>query len=84
MSIQRISQIGAALFFLVLISGCASGGGGSADGGGAVGRDSQCRWNPRSCMYDGQYESGESDYAEQEAKRLNQAQTLRLQRHFVK
>jgi hypothetical protein len=31
-------------------------------------------------MYEGQYEPGERDYAEQEARRLNQAQYAKLRR----
>jgi hypothetical protein len=31
-------------------------------------------------MYEGQYEPGERDYAEQEAKRLNQAASDKLRR----
>lgn len=78
MSIQRFSRIGASLVFVILISGCASGS------RGTVSRDGQCGWSPGSCMYDGAYEPGERDYAEQEARRLNQAQVQRLQRNFVK
>lgn len=80
MSIQRFSRIGAPLLFIILISGCASGSGSR----GTVNREGQCGWSPGNCMYDGAYEPGERDYAEQEARRLNQAQLQRLQRNFVK
>ncbi|MFA1682466.1 MULTISPECIES: hypothetical protein [Achromobacter] len=33
-----------------------------------------------SCLYDGKYEAGERDYAEDEAKRLNRAELDRLRR----
>lgn len=36
----------------------------------------QCTWNRDSCMYEGQYEPGEEEYAEKEARRLNKAQRL--------
>lgn len=40
----------------------------------------ECRLNPESCMYDGQYEAGEREYAEREARRLNKASAERLRR----
>ncbi|OZI74031.1 hypothetical protein [Bordetella genomosp. 12] len=43
---------------------------------------SECRWNRSKCLYDGQYEPGERDYAEQEARRLNLAEAARLRRAF--
>ncbi|WP_419761609.1 hypothetical protein [Achromobacter pulmonis] len=33
-----------------------------------------------SCIYEGKYEAGERDYAEDEAKRLNRAEMERLRR----
>jgi len=39
-----------------------------------------CRWNPRACIYEGSYERGERDYAEEEARRLNQAALRRMRR----
>src|SRR3546814_5179414 len=79
MSIRTLSRCGAALFFAALVSGCSvldfgsdsgprAGTASSSDGDGA------CRWNRSNCMHEGRYEPGERDYAEQEAKRLNQAQ----------
>ncbi|MFC0659377.1 hypothetical protein [Eoetvoesiella caeni] len=43
-------------------------------------RSSDCTWNRSSCLYEGKYEAGEEGYAEQEAKRLNQAQSAKLRR----
>ena len=43
-------------------------------------RSNECRWNRQSCIYEGRYESDERDYAEEEARRLNQAQAARLRR----
>ncbi len=40
----------------------------------------QCRLNPSSCMYEGSYESGEEQYAEQRAKELNQESLRKLKR----
>ncbi|CAM4237722.1 Uncharacterised protein [Bordetella pseudohinzii] len=44
----------------------------------------ECRWNRSKCLYDGKYEAGERDYAEQEARRLNLAEVERLRRAFGK
>lgn len=72
MSIQPLSRCGAALFLLALVSGCSSIGLGAKD------LRNECKWNRSSCMYEGSYEPNEGDYAEQEAKRLNKAQSERL------
>lgn len=74
MSIQTLSRYGVALFLVALVSGC------SLVGLGGSGRGDECKWNRSSCMYEGAYEPGEEGYAEQEAKRLNQAQSVRLRR----
>ncbi|AMG40484.2 hypothetical protein AL504_30825 [Achromobacter xylosoxidans] len=42
----------------------------------------ECRVSRSSCLYDGKYEVGERDYAEDEAKRLNRAELERLRRAF--
>ncbi len=68
MSIQTFSRCGVALFLVALVPGCSLVGLGESDRGGG-----ECQWNRSSCMYEGQYEPDERDYAEQEAKRLNQA-----------
>lgn len=59
-----------------LVSGCSLLGAGGSDAGPA--RHNECRWNPSSCMYEGSYEAGERDYAEEEARRLNQEQMEKL------
>lgn len=75
MSVQTLCRCGAALFFVLLASGCSTSSGH---------RDSllgnQCKWNPRSCDYAGPYDPGEKAYAEKEAARLNEAETARLRR----
>lgn len=40
----------------------------------------ECRLNRSACIYEGRYESGEKQYAEEEARRLNQASINRLRR----
>lgn len=79
MSIQTLSRCGVALFLVTLVSGCSLMGGGAGSG-----RTDECKWNRSACMYNGAYEPGEKDYAEQEAKRLNQAQSERLRRSSVR
>ncbi|WP_159078903.1 hypothetical protein [Orrella marina] len=61
---------------LVLIAGCSSIvpsflRGGSSD-------TNPCKVNPQSCIYRGQYEPGEREYAEREARRLNYQSMERL------
>lgn len=41
-----------------------------------------CAYNKNSCMYNGSYETGERQFAENEARRLNQAQLERLKRGY--
>lgn len=72
MSIQTLIRCGVALFLAALASGCASTHHGPSS------RSSACRLNPSSCMYNGQYEPGERGYAEDEAKKLNNAESRRL------
>lgn len=71
-----------ALGLAVLLSGCSVLGlGESADPGpGARASESECRQNRSKCMYEGSYEPGERNYAEQEAKRLNKAALERFRR----
>ncbi|HEX7385823.1 MAG TPA: hypothetical protein VF285_00925 [Castellaniella sp.] len=75
MAIQMVCRYGVVLFVVALMAGCASHP--RRSGQSAIGN--QCP-TQASCNYNGQYEPGERDYAEQEARRLNQQQTQRLQR----
>ena len=45
---------------------------------GATPVTNECRWNRSGCLYDGKYEAGEKEYAEEEAARLNRQQLERL------
>lgn len=80
MSMQVLSRCGAVLFFVVLVSGCSTSGAGDSQQTTISGRvvDDDCRWNRSSCLYEGSYETGERDYAEEEAKRLNRAASRKL------
>lgn len=93
MSIHMASRRVAALFFLALVAGCSStktSPGPSSTSPTTIKRSSSapaqvadaCKSNRRKCIYEGSYESGERDYAEQEAKRLNTAELERLRRAF--
>lgn len=77
MSVQTLCRCGAALFLVLLASGC-----GTSSSHGSSHRDTllgnQCKWNPRSCDYSGPYDPGERAYAEKEAARLNRAEAERL------
>ncbi|HLU02710.1 MAG TPA: hypothetical protein VKZ94_08095 [Advenella sp.] len=75
MSIETCSRCAIVLSLVVFIAGC-----GTADNKKPVAADlsNDCKWHRSSCLYEGSYEPGERDYAEQEAKRLNLAQTIRL------
>lgn len=85
MSIQMLSRCSVALFLIALISGCSSSGSSAAHGGSdqASVPSSECRWNRSKCMFEGSYEPGERDYAEAEAKRLNQAVSRKLRRRSI-
>lgn len=74
MSIQSISRCAIALFLAALVSGC------SLMGFDDSGRGDDCAWNRSACMYEGAYEPGEKDYAEEEARRLNKTQSTKLRR----
>lgn len=58
------------LLLFVLIAGCGTG----------AELTNKCRWNRSSCMYEGAYDPGERDYAEEEAARLNRAELKRMRR----
>src|SRR5690606_20001330 len=81
MSIQTIGRCGAALFLAALVSGCSLLGFGDGDDGASSRGWNACTLSRSSCMYEGRYEPGEKDYAEQEARRLNQASAAKLRRN---
>jgi len=74
MFIQAFTRCSIALLLIALVSGC------SSIGLGATELANECKWNRSSCMHEGSYEPGERDYAEQEAKDLNEAASKRLRR----
>nr|WP_066418130.1 hypothetical protein [Bordetella ansorpii] len=71
MSLHILGRCGAALVLAATLAGCSSGRPDEPK------RSSDCSWW-RSCMYEGQYEPGERDYAEEEAARLNRQQSRRM------
>ncbi len=81
MSIKTLSRCGAVILLVTMVAGC------SLTRPSAPGRNatsarssSECSWFRSSCLYDGAYEPGEREYAEQEAQRLNQAEAQRIRR----
>lgn len=44
-------------------------------------QSNECQWNRSSCIHEGRYDTGERAFAEQEARRLNQASLDRLMRN---
>lgn len=87
MSIQILSRIAAALCFVALIAGCSSGkdaGRSTLGSSPASSPDLKCRISRSSCLYNGSYEPGEKDYAEQAAKDLNEAEYERVRSGFRK
>lgn len=87
MSIQTLSRWGVAIFAAALMAGCSSSGPKTPDKGAAKSYSSTARAGGEcasrsKCIYKGAYESGERNYAEAEAKRLNMAELERLRRAF--
>ncbi|MGB6242464.1 MAG: hypothetical protein WBF69_08270 [Castellaniella sp.] len=80
MPIRTLSRLGAVVALAMLASGCASDSTTSSLGDSISTALSKplCAVSPSSCLYKGSYEPGEAAYAEQEARRLNQAQLIRL------
>lgn len=84
MTLKSYFRMGAVALFAALVAGCGTS---SPDTAGATRKTAsvaspsivnKCRWSPGSCMHEGSYESGERQYAEEEARRLNQAVLQRM------
>ncbi|QVQ27043.1 hypothetical protein [Achromobacter deleyi] len=88
MSTQTLSRCAAALLLIALAAGCSSSkpqaSGKTGSTSASASKSNECKSNRGKCLYQGPYESGERDYAEQEAKRLNLAELERLRRSFGK
>lgn len=83
--IQKLKRITFTSIIVLTVSGCSLlnfGGSHSRLPPQANSPNNPCAFNKSSCMYDGNYEAGERQYAEDEARRLNQAQLERLKRGF--
>lgn len=76
MSGRIVIRCGVVLGAAVLMVGCFGGGVPARQSA----RGGDCQWNRSQCLYEGAYEPGERDYAEQEAKDLNRASLQRLRR----
>lgn len=75
-----LGRCATALLLVTLVSGCSMFGSDTSSQPRRAGLFNQCTWNPDSCRYEGSYEDGEEEYAEDEARRLNQASLERLRR----
>lgn len=89
MSILTISRCGAALFFVALVAGCSSSKPttqekASMSNATPARASNECKANRKQCLHEGSYDVGERAYAEDEAKRLNLAESQRLRRLFDK
>ena len=67
MSIHLLGRLGAVLCLATLMTGCMSSRTTSR-------LFNECTWDRDSCMYEGPYDSDEAEYAEEEARRRNNAQ----------
>ncbi len=83
-SVLRFSRLGAAVAFSILISGCSILGFGDSGSASHNAGYNECRFNPSQCMYNGPYEPGERQYAEEEARRLNRASLEKLRRSGIR
>lgn len=85
MSIRTVGRWGVVALLGATVSGCGLlGSGHSGDGEQEDARVAttslECRLHRAGCIYEGRYETGERGYAEEEARRLNQASINRLRR----
>ena len=86
MSVQSMGRYGAALCLAMLVAGCSMFGSDKPQAqsqrqtSSASKVTAECKANRKKCLYEGAYESGERDYAEDEARRLNLAEVERLRR----
>jgi hypothetical protein len=76
MSFSLLSRSCIVLSLAALLAACSSTK--PAPSSVAVSADPECRSNRKSCLYEGSYEPGERRYAEEAARRLNEAQIARL------
>ncbi len=80
---QILRRYGVVWLLAAVAAGCSSTNSEVAAGGGdarVVTASQECQWNRSACIYKGRYEKGERNYAEEEARRLNQASIERLRR----
>lgn len=82
MTTQRFALAATLIALAAALSGCSgTRHPASSSSGAPFATDPSCR-HGSSCMYNGHYDPGERDYAEQEARRLNQAEYERLRSSF--
>ena len=77
---RNLGKYGVIALLATLISGCSMFSSSPSPQPRSSGLFNKCTWDPESCRYEGSYEPGEREYAEDEARRLNQASLDRLRR----
>ncbi|KNE25063.1 MULTISPECIES: hypothetical protein [Achromobacter] len=84
MWIQTLGRPAVALMLAGLVAGCSSILPGSSEPASAAASErvvsDNCKFLRSRCIHEGSYDAGERDYAELEARRLNQAELQRLRR----
>ena len=73
--VSAVRRCSVVLFLSVLMTACSMPGSGP---GSSRSFFNECTFSFGGCMYDGPYEPGEEQYAEEEARRLNREQLDRL------
>ena len=82
MAAHIFGKCAATALVAVLLTGCGIGSPGASGSTSALLRTDDCLRDRRSCIHEGSYEQGERAYAEEQARRLNRAQSVRLRRGF--
>lgn len=82
MAFYALGRCAGVTFVIALLAGCGSSNPGGSGSSAALVRSEECLRNRSQCIYEGSYEKGERAYAEEQARRLNRAQSARLRRGF--
>ncbi|MGE8601769.1 Uncharacterised protein [Bordetella trematum] len=84
MSAKTLLRCTAVLFATVVMAGCSTKAADVVSSWFSSPPKNDCVSNRKACLYEGAYEPGERQYAEDEARRLNQAELARLRRASIR
>ncbi|MFQ1064860.1 hypothetical protein [Bordetella trematum] len=84
MSAKTLLRCTAVLFATVVMAGCSTKAADVVSSWFSSSPKNDCVSNRKACLYEGAYEPGERQYAEDEARRLNQAELARLRRASIR